>query len=92
MATLEERLANIQLSIDTLPDDETKNGFQDRKNAITEENQTDLDTLETDIKAAAGNLGGRRRKYSRRGRRSAKKRGTQRKQKRRQRRGSRRAY
>jgi len=35
---------------------------------------------------------GRRRKYSRRGRRSAKKRGTQRKQKRRQRRGSRRAY
>ena len=38
-------------------------------------------------------MGGRRRKYSRRGRRSAKKSGgTRRKQKRRQRRGSRRAY
>jgi len=36
--------------------------------------------------------GGRRRKYTRRGRRSSKKRGTKRKQKRRQRRASRRAY
>jgi len=82
----------------------TYEGFVERKTAIDNETPQTIDntvdslaTLAGEVKSVADSYresnGGRRRKYSRRGRRSAKKSGgTRRKQKRRQRRGSRRAY
>ena len=92
------RVDSIQKKIRALPD-EVGASFQGRFNDIIEERpqtingvEDNFDKLEEDIDDATG-VGGRRRKYSRRGRRSAKKSGgTRRKQKRRQRRGSRRAY
>lgn len=83
---------SVQAQIDALLDEEAKTSFQERLNNASPD---DLDSLSKEVAAAAPltGEGGRRRKYSRRGRRSAKKSGgTRRKQKRRQRRGSRRAY
>lgn len=81
----------------------TYESFVKRKADIDDGNPQTINETEDTLVMLAGDVssvadpyrksnGGRRRKYSRRGRRSAKKRGTQRKQKRRQRRGSRRAY
>lgn len=85
---------SVQAQIYALPDGDAKKSIQARLDDLsTTENvsQDDLDNLSAEI--ATIGTGGRRRKYSRRGRRSAKKSGgTRRKQKRRQRRGSRRAY
>ena len=96
--SIEGQVKLIQNKIQALPPNEVTASFQRRFNDIIEERpqiingvEDNFDKLKQDILDATG-VGGRRRKYSRRGRRSAKKRGTQRKQKRRQRRGSRRAY
>lgn len=103
--TQDMNIINTQIGImedgvdkDTLQ--KTYDSFVARKKTFDDNTQAEGDTLDQltiDVKLVAdpyreSGTGGRRRKYSRRGRRSAKKRGTQRKQKRRQRRGSRRAY